>query len=189
MGSQTRRCSRRPKRATRLTTACCGRSGVESMDLFCFASKNAENIRRGIQHQLRAVATLLNQQSMAARRTKARRYFRPGALGLLYCNPTHSFTTPFIVVSQADPDEVVTDIWPEPWCLPFEIETLGDLSKQLRAEEAKERWPVLRQRLAANNGRGGVSAAVNITGTTVFVPVPIIEEDWGIIRGDLATRL
>ncbi len=158
------------------------------MDLFCFASKNAENIRRGVASGWWAVATLLNQQSMGVRITKAFRYLRPGALGLLYCNPTHSFTTPFIIASQADPQSVETDIWPEPWCLPFRIEPLADLSRQLPAEEARDRWPFLRRRLAANQGGGGVSAAMNITGTTVFVPVPIAEEDWGIICRDLATQ-
>lgn len=158
------------------------------MDLFCFASRNVENIKRGIAHQLWAVGTLLNQQSMAARITKAERYLRPGAFGVLYCNPLHAFTTPFIVRSHADPDAVVDDVWPEPWRLPFKIETLGDLSRQLPAEEAKKRWPVLKNRLEANYSRGGVSAAMNITGTTVFVPVPITGEDWAIICHDLATK-
>jgi hypothetical protein len=158
------------------------------MDLFCFASKNVENIKCGIAHQLWAVGTLLNQQSMAARVTKAERYLCPGAFGVLYCNPLHAFTTPFIVRSHADPGTVVNDVWPEPWCLPFKIETLGDLSRQLSAEEAKNRWPVLKKRLEANYGKGGVSAAMNITGTTVFVPISITGEDWAIIRHDLATK-
>lgn len=159
------------------------------VELFCFASKNVENIERGIAHQLWAVGTLLNQQAMAARVTKAQRYLRPGAFGVLYCNPTHSFTTPFIVRSRADPEVVVTDVWPEPWRLPFAIDTLGDLSRQLSADEAMNRWPVLKKRLEATCGRGGVSAAMNITGTTVFVPVRITEEDWTIIRDDLATKV
>lgn len=158
------------------------------MELFCFASKNVENIRRGIANQLWAVGTLLNQQSMSARVTKAERYLRPGAFGVIYCNPTHAFTTPFIVRSHVDPDAVVNDVWPEPWRLPFKIEALGDLSRQLTADEAKIRWPVLRNRLEANKGRGGVSAAMNITGTTVFVPVSITSEDWVIICQDLATK-
>src|SRR5690606_17424967 len=36
---------------------------------------------------------------------------------------------------------------------------------------ARERWPVVATRWARNKGRGGISAAMNITGTTVFVPV------------------
>lgn len=157
------------------------------MDLFCFASKNTENIRRGIANRRWAVATLLNQQSMAARQTKALRYLREGSRGIIYCNPTKSFTTPFIVTSEADQSQIVSNIWPEPWCLPFDIEPLGDLSKQLPAEKARERWPVLKRRLAKNHGKGGVSAAMNITGTTVFVPVAVTDEDWEIILADLAT--
>ncbi|WP_148042275.1 hypothetical protein [Pseudomethylobacillus aquaticus] len=158
------------------------------MDLFCFASRNVENIKRGIDHQLWAVGTLPNQQSMAGRITKAQRYLRPGAFGVIYCNPLHAFTTPFIIRSHADPAAVVNDVWPESWRLPFKIETLGDMSKLLPAEEAKARWPILQKRLERNSGRGGVSAAMNITGTTVFVPVPITHEDWEIICQDLATK-
>ena len=44
--------------------------------------------------------------------------------------------------------------------------------------DAAKRWPTLKKRLEANNGLGGVSAAFNITGTTVFVPVSITPEDW-----------
>ena len=158
-----------------------------SLDLFCFASKNPENIETGIQNQLWAVASLLNERSMAARVTKAGRYLRRGAYGVLYLNTTSSFTTPFIVKSRASLDKVVKNVWPEAWRLPFEIETLGDLSRQISGLEAAKRWPVLTRRLAKNDGRGGVSAAMNITGTTVFVPVPITEDDWQTILDDLAT--
>ena len=125
---------------------------------------------------------------MRVRITKADRYFRPGDRGLLYCNPTHSFTTPFIVESRADPEAIVTDIWPEPWCLPFKINPLGSLARQLPAQEAATRWPVLEQRLAANHGRGGASAALCFTGATVFTPVEITDSDWEIILNDLAAR-
>jgi hypothetical protein len=155
------------------------------MQLFCFASKNERNIRLGIERQTWAVATLANISSMAARVAKAEKYLRVGAVGLLYCNPRHAFTTPFIVRSKADPDAVVSDIWPEPWRLPFTIETLGDLSRQMPADEAKTRWPVVKRRLGP---RGGVSAALNITGTTVFVPVEITRDEWELICSDLATR-
>ena len=155
------------------------------MELFSFASRSVRNIELGIEHQMWAVGTLLNQSSMAARVTKAEKYLVPGALGVLYCNPLHSFTTPFIVKSKADPEKVVHDVWPEPWRLPFEIQTLGDLTKRLHKDEAAKRWPTLRKRLEARKA-GGVSAAFNITGTTVFVPVEITAEDWASICSDLA---
>lgn len=153
------------------------------MDLFCFASRSIENIAIGVRARRWAVATVSNVQ-MKIRRTKAEKYLFPGSRGLLYCNPTHSFTVPFIVESKADPLAVVRDIWPEMWELPFHINPLGDLSKQLPAERAWERWPVLAKR---RSRAGGISAAMNITGTTVFVPVDITQEDWAIILDDLAT--
>jgi hypothetical protein len=121
---------------------------------------------------------------MRTRKTKAEKYLFPGCRGLPYSNPTHSFTTPFIVESKADPLAVVADIWPERWELPFHIKPLGDPRLQVSAASAWERWPILQKR---SNRAGGVSAAMNITGTTVFVPVDITQEDWDIILGDLAT--
>jgi len=155
------------------------------MELFCFASRNLKNIELGVRHQMWAVATLLNASSMAARARKAERYLHTGAVGLLYCNPRHAFTVPFLVRSEADQTKIVTDIWPEPWCLPFKIEPLGGPTRMVSAEDAKKRWPVVRDRLGRS---GGVSAAMNITGTTVFVPVVITPADWEIICSDLADR-
>lgn len=151
------------------------------MHLFCFASRNQENIRRGIEARKWAVATV-SHSAMQSRATKAKKYMHPGDMGLLYCNPTHSFTVPFIVRSVADPITVVKDIWPEAWVLPFDIEPLGDLSKQVHMDLALQKWPVVTRQ---QKGAGGISAAMHITGTTVFVPVEITEEDWEIITGDL----
>jgi hypothetical protein len=39
--------------------------------------------------------------------------------------------------------------------------------------------------MEAINRRGGVSAAMNMTGATVFVPVDISKEDWAHICADL----
>jgi len=46
------------------------------------------------------------------------------------------------------------------------------------------RWPLIERRWRE---RGGVTAALNITGVTVFSPVSITEEDWRLILADLAT--
>jgi hypothetical protein len=151
------------------------------MDLFCFASRNEENIWRGVKARRWAVATV-SDAAMKGRITKARRYLAPGSKGLLYCNPTHAFTTPFIVKSRADPDAVVREIWPEPWVLPFEIEPLGDPTRQLPAKSALLRWPFLLNRPHYKS----VTAAMNITGSTVFVPVDISDEDWRTMLDDLA---
>ena len=54
------------------------------MDLFSFASRSVKNIELGIEHQMWAVGTLVNQSAMKARVTKACNYLRPGAFGVLY---------------------------------------------------------------------------------------------------------
>jgi hypothetical protein len=153
------------------------------MDLFCFASRNEENIWLGYRARKWAVATVSSSQ-MQGRITKARKYLKVGSRGLLYCKPTQAFTVPFIVESPADPHKIVTDIWPEPWVLPFTIKPLGDPSKKVHAELAKLRWPYLQKR---PHMHGGVTAAMNATGVTTFVPIDISSEDWKIILDDLAT--
>jgi hypothetical protein len=153
-----------------------------AMYLFCFASKNVENIKRGIAAKMWAVSKK-SGPTMRGRATKARRYFTPGVRGLLYCRETHSFTVPFLATSAADPHAVIADIWPEPWVLPFSIEPLGDLSRQIKGDLAKELWPILK-----DCGVGGVTAAMNVTGVTVFVPLQIADSDWGLILDSLATR-
>lgn len=106
-----------------------------------------------------------------------------GCAGVLYCNETHSFTTPFLVWTQPDPDREVTDVWPERWRLPFRIHPLGTPKQQLHMDEAKARWPMLK-----NLGAGGVSAAMNITGTTVFVPKEVSPDDWALILSTLGVN-
>lgn len=149
------------------------------MDLFCFASKNLTNIWAGIGAGLWAVAET-SPTDMKARATKSKR-MKVGAAGLLYCNETHSFTTPFLVYSEPDPDKIVTDVWPEKWRLPFRIHPLGTPALQLHMDAAKTQWPLLK-----NVGAGGVSAAMNITGTTVFVPNEITADDWAHILSSLS---
>ena len=78
------------------------------------------------------------------------------------------------------------DIWPEAWVLPFAIRPLGNLERQLHADEAARQWPFVRERLDRIGGRGGVPAAMNLTGATVFSPVQIGQEDWELILRDLA---
>lgn len=150
------------------------------MELFCFASNNLTNIWAGIGAGLWAVKET-SPTDMKARITKSKR-LKVGSAGLLYCNETHSFTTPFLVYSEPDPKREVADVWPERWRLPFKIHALGTPAKQVSSEVAKRDWAVLK-----NVGQGGVSASMNITGTTVFVPVEISIDDWSIILSSLTT--
>jgi hypothetical protein len=50
--------------------------------------------------------------------------------------------------------------------------------------DAEKRWPILQKK--RKEPYHGVSAAMNITGTTVFVPVDITDDDWHVILADLA---
>lgn len=155
------------------------------MKLFCFASRTLQNVWLGVRARQWAVAKVQDSQ-MKARITKARRYFVPGSHGLLYCEPTHSFMVPFISKSRADPDAVITNVWPEPWVLPFSIEPLGDPRRQVRMEDAMAHWPILIRK--QENGATSVTAALNITGTTVFAPTEIADEDWDMILAELAIK-
>jgi len=151
------------------------------MELFCFASKNLTNIWAGIGAKMWAVAET-SPSDMKARITKSKR-MKIGSLGLLYCNETHSFTTPFLVYSVPDPDKIISNVWPEKdWRLPFRIHPLGNPSKQVYKDNAMETWPILNK-----NRFSSVSAAMNITGTTVFVPVEISKDDWALILRNLST--
>jgi hypothetical protein len=116
----------------------CRQRAAPNMKLFCFASRNLENIWLGVRANKWAVATV-SDSAMRGRITKAERYFMPGAHGLLYCNPTQSFTTPFIATSKADPSAVVTDVWPEAWVLPFSMRPLGDPRRQVHKDHAAAR--------------------------------------------------
>ena len=121
-----------------------------------------------------------SSKDMKARITKSKR-MTIGSLGIIYCNETHSFTTPFIVISEPDPTKVVNNIWPEQnWRLPFSIHPLGNPSRQVDSNTAKQKWSLL-----FDIGAGGVSATMNITGTTVFVPVQVSADDWALMLSDL----
>jgi hypothetical protein len=148
------------------------------MEIFCFASKNLTNIWAAIGARTWAVAET-SPTDMKGRITKAKR-MKVGALGIIYCTETQSFTTPFITVSEPDAGKTIDTIWQESWRLPFSIHPLGNPSRQVHASTAKQKWAAL-----ANVGAGGVSAAMNITGTTVFVPVDISADDWALMLSDL----
>jgi hypothetical protein len=149
------------------------------MDLFCFASYSLTNIWAGIGAGLWAVKET-SESDMKVRITKSRR-MTVGSIGVLYCNDTHSFTTPFLVLSEPELDRAVTDIWPERWRLPFRIHAFGNPTRQVHKDKASSKWPVLKKTTASS-----ISAAMNLTGTTVFVPKEIAAEDWALIITDLA---
>jgi len=103
----------------------------------------------------------------------------PGSFGLLYCTSNHSLTAPFIVVSQAE-DRAISDIWPEPWDLPFRIRALGDPRRFLPKDEAKKALPCFQ-------GVGSFTDVFAVGGACAFAPSTIQPKDWEILFTHLAS--
>ena len=137
--------------------------------LFCFASRNFENIKIGYEQNLWAVATV-SDRAMKSRRTKAQKYMAIGDKAILYCNTIHSFSVPFEIKSEPSLYEIVRDVWPEAWEIPFGIEPLRRPEATLQHQEATRKWPFLTDLIRRT---GSISAALNMTDTTVFVPTYI----------------
>lgn len=143
------------------------------MELFFFGSRTLTNVWAGVGARLWAVSES-SPQDMRSRITKSKR-MKVGSLGVIYCGEIHAFTTPFVVLSEPDLERVVSDVWPESWRLPFRIHPLGTPAKRLSQEDAKRLLPILAKPSVAS-----VTAALNITGTTVFVPREVSAEDWEV---------
>lgn len=112
--------------------------------------------------------------------TKARA-MKVGSAGVLYCSETKSLTVPFLVYSEPDPTEVVDNIWPESWVLPFAIHPLGTPRRQLHMHDAMATVPVLRA-----SGSTNISHVLRIAPTTAFVPKEVSDEDWAVLLTALA---
>lgn len=109
------------------------------------------------------------------------RYMPVGSLGVLWRTQANFFTTPFIVYSAPDPNESVTDVWPETWVLPFRIHPLGTPRKRLSGSEARQLLPILR-----NDPRTNITHVLRVNALTSFVPSEVSETDWEILLKHLA---
>jgi hypothetical protein len=152
------------------------------IEIFVFASKNLTNIWAGIGAHLWAVSQSENAATAQGRRTKAQN-MRIGSFGILYCNDTHSLTTPFIVYSKADVDRVIDNVWPEKWVLPFQIFPLGSPQRQLSSDEAKHVLPVFQ-----TSGETHFAKIFHVQAVTAFSPTRIGLDDWEILISRLAQR-
>jgi hypothetical protein len=85
------------------------------------------------------------------------------------------------VYSQPDEHEVVEDIWPESWVLPFRIHPLGSPAKQLDKDEAMASIDVLK-----HSGTTNIGHALPLAPTSVFSPKPISSTDWAQLLAALA---
>lgn len=150
------------------------------MDIFVFSSKNLTNIWAGIGAKTWAVSDTGDQSTFQSRKTKSKN-MKVGSFGILYCNQTHSLTTPFIVYSAPDPDITVSEIWKENWVLPFKIFPLGSPERQLSSDEAKKILPIFQK-----SGTNNFSKIFYVQAVTVFSPTVIDPEDWEILMSRLA---
>ena len=147
------------------------------MNLFVFSSNNLTNIWAGIGAQLWAVSKPSARTVQA--RISASKKMTVGSVGVLYCKETKAFTTPFIVYSKPDIELEVTDVWPEPWILPFRIKTLGTPKKSMWISEMKK-LPIF-----SKSARSNISHVFYIQGLLAFTPSKISELDWQIILESL----
>lgn len=116
------------------------------MNLYVFSSANRENIAIGVKRRLWAVSNI-DSMSIKRRFTKSQTML-PGSCGILYCSEKGGkcFTVPFRTKSQPlHVDEVVRDVWPEVWALPFEIEPLGPSSRSEPLETARRDWVIFKE--------------------------------------------
>lgn len=113
------------------------------MKLFIFPSATTTNIWAGIGAGMWAVKESPDSSRMRELTTKSR-HMPVGSLGVLWRTQANFFTTPFIVYSEPDSNQSVTDVWPETWVLPFRIHPLGMPRRRLGASEARQLLPVLR---------------------------------------------
>jgi hypothetical protein len=141
------------------------------MDLYIFGSNNLTNIWAGVGAKKWAISK--DQADMPAAETKARG-LPVGAVGLLYCSETHTFSTPFLVVSVPEIGKSVTGIWPEEWFFPFEILPLGSPLKHMTTDQVSA-LPTIKA-----SGRPW-NRTLRVQGQFVFQPTTISAKDWAII--------
>ena len=100
--------------------------------------------------------------------------------GVIWRTRAGFFTTPFIVYSNADPQEKITDVWPETWMLPFRIHPLGTPRKRLYEREAWQVLPVLNDKPRTN-----ITHVLRLSALTSFVPSEV-SENWEVLLQHLA---
>lgn len=145
------------------------------MHVYVFSSKNLTNIWAGIGARRWAVSHA--QGTNASIQTKAKN-LPVGALGIVYCVDTQSFTTPFVVTSKPDLTATVRNIWPEPWTLPFNIFPLGSPRRQVHKDNLATLLPSL-------NGGGHWDQLLHVAPVTVFAPSQLTDDDWAALAGQL----
>ena len=146
------------------------------MDLYVFSSSNLTNIWAGVGARMWAVSPA--QAKNVSIRGKAKNLPR-GACGIFYCVENKVLTTPFVVKSTPDQHQVVSDIWPENWELPFKIVPLGTPDQSILVATLGSRLPSLKR-----PGRGW-NQVFHVSPITIFAPSRITTGDWEILIDEL----
>ena len=151
------------------------------MNIYGFASDSLTNIWAGIGAGRWAVGASKNAIFTKGRLTKAAK-MPIGAFGILYCTETRAFTTPFVVYSHPDSKEVVSNIWAEPWVLPFGIKPLGNPTRSMTVSQMMELLPSITTRKITNP----LTQLITVQGNFAFQPSEISEADWMVLIEKLA---
>lgn len=110
------------------------------MKLFVFPSQSLRNIAIGVENHRWAVPYSEHTSVRKQYTTKSGK-MPVGAHGLFYCSRLDQYTMPFIVGSQPNPDQVLTDIWEGSFFLPFDIHPLGKTDKLMSMSEIRRHFP------------------------------------------------
>jgi hypothetical protein len=145
------------------------------MHVYVVSSKNLTNIWAGIGARRWAVSQA--QGSNASIQTKAKN-LPVGALGVIYCVDIQSFTTPFVVTSKPDLVATITDVWPEPWTLPFSLFPLGSPRRRVHKDKLATLLPSLKS-------GGQWDKLLHVAPVTVFAPSQLTDDDWSALAGQL----
>jgi hypothetical protein len=149
--------------------------------IYGFASNSLTNIWAGIGSQLWAVGKAVDASYAKSRLTKAGK-MPIGAFGILYCNETASYTTPFVVYSKPDPKSVISNIWADPWVLPFGIKPLGNPNQSLTVAQMLKAIPKAAERKIKDPRKHFIT----VQGNFAFQASDITEDDWAILIEKLA---
>jgi hypothetical protein len=151
------------------------------MNIYGFASDSLTNIWAGIGAGQWAVGFSQNAIFNKGRLTKAAK-MPIGAFGILYCSETGRYTTPFVVYSKPDPERTISNVWSEPWVLPFRIKPLGNPDRSISPAEMKELVPSVRTRKISNP----LTNFITVQGNFAFQPSVITDADWAALIEALA---
>ncbi len=150
---------------------------MNQIDVFVFSSNTLTNIWAGVGARLWAVSEQQKRKVRGAKRKAQSLHI--GSLGVLYCVKDKCFTTPFVVSSRPNLEDVIKNVWPEEWVLPFGIHPLGTARKLLHKDQLRDILPSL------SDGKRTWTQVLYVTPATIFVPSKLLASDWEAMLREL----